>query len=334
MPVQPLQPTMSNKAAFVNSLFDSDVRDPSQNGLGSAIDGGALRFPYADGGSEALMLGAWNAAWQAYLGAPFDPAALARCPQQDVAGIGFLAGYIAANPVDLCVPALTFDHLDPASELAVYRDAGYQRLTFGKDPTGLATVATFLQLLYFGAHIVAISSSRDGGSEVADLSDALSDSKLPLATDVVSSHYGGSAFLTGRYYAAPGGPTPGLRDTEIFATSAPPGNEPLLFSILVGVTASTHRNCFLQLEGWPAQRAISPPGGQRHNADYVANEQTLWNFATYGASVFSEKRSTPIFLANRTFDLTLHADTGMPYYWGANAGNIGDGWMHPQLVIV
>jgi len=333
MPVQPLQPTFSNKAAFVNSLFDADVRDPTTNGLGAAIAGGALTFPYADPVSQGLVVTSWNAAWQAYLGAPFDPVALARCPAQDVAVLDFLAGYVAKNPLALCVPTLAFDHLD-STGLAVYRDAGYQRLAFGADAAGLATVAAFLDLVYFGAHIVAISSSKDGGSDVQDLSSALGDSGLATATDLFSSHYGGSALLSGSYYAPTGGPTPGLHDTEVLATSSPPGLEPLLFSLLVGVTASTHRNCFVQLEGWPAQRVLTPPGGARHNADYAANTSTLWNFATYGASVYSEKRSTPIFLANAQFDLTLHADTGMPYYWGANAGNVGDGWMHPQLVII
>lgn len=32
------------------------------------------------------------------------------------------------------------------------------------------------------------------------------------------------------------------------------------------------------------------------------------------------------------FDLTLHSDTKMPYYWGGNSGNVGTTWMHPQLM--
>jgi hypothetical protein len=122
-------------------------------------------------------------------------------------------------------------------------------------------------------------------------------------------------------------------DIESLATTNPPGGEPLALALLVGVTATTYANAFVQLEGWPARAWPSPPGGERHNGDYATNEATLWNVATSGASAYSEKRSTPIFLANAAFDLTLEASTGMPYYWGANAGNVGDGWMHPDLVV-
>lgn len=349
MSTDPLRPDMSNKADFVNSMFAPAVRDPDQDGLPAAIAGGATMFPYADPTSRGYILGAWLAAWQASVGDPSDPVALARCPQQDRRLIEFFAGYLVANALDLCVPALTYDHTNAAG-LAVYRDAGYQRQAFRSggawvygafdasgeivgDPAD-ATVARFLQLVFYGAHIVTISSSKDGAVGVQDMKDALGRSGLPTTTDPVNSHYGGSGVLSGTYYAPVGGPNTGLRDNETLSPTVPPGGEPLAFSLLVGVTASTHRNTFLQLEGWPAQVVVSPPGGARHNADYAANEATLWNFATYGACVHSEKRSTPIFLAGSSFDLTLRADTGMPWYWGANAGNAGDPWMHPELVIL
>ena len=62
---------------------------------------------------------------------------------------------------------------------------------------------------------------------------------------------------------------------------------------------------------------LPKPGGARHNADYQANESLYWNFSTYGASVYSEKRSTPIFLANANFNLAINPATGMPTYTGA-----------------
>lgn len=351
MPIIALQPDMSNKAAFVNSLFSTDVRDPAQNGLNQAICSGQLSYSYTDPRSRGLILGAWLAGWQSVTGGSPDPSALARCPRQDLSLIQFLAGYLAANGLDLCAPQLTFNEINQ-SGLAVYNDLGYTRQPFvssgGRwlygafdadgvlvgDPTQ-ATVARLLELVFYGAHIVVISSSEDGGGGVADLRGAMNGA-LPNRIDPANSHYGGSGIATGSYYAPDGAPTPSILhpDVESLATSSPPGGEPLLFSLLVGVTASTHANDFCQLEGWPAQTSVWPLGGARHNADFVANEQTLWNFATFGASVHSEKRSTPIFLAQASFDLTLHSDTGMPYYWGANAGNVGDSWMHPYLVII
>lgn len=344
----PLQPDMQDKAAFVDGLFAPGVRG-QQDGLGGAISSGALVYSFVDTASRALLVSAWLAAWQAFAGDDHDHAAFARCPDQDFSLIEFLAGYLGTGDLDLCVPALTYDH-DTTGGLAVYRNAGYQRQAFldgGKwvygsfddsgaivgDPTS-ATVARFLWLLLHGAHVVVITSDKDGASGVADLRDALDD-RLTTATDPASSHYGGSALLSGLYYAPAGAPAPHLgRDHESLVSLSQPGAEPLLFSLLVGVTASSHRNTFLQLEGWPAQVVVSPPGGARHNGDYAANEATLWNFSTYGASVHSEKRSTPVFLAGAGFDLSLHAETGMPFYWGANADNAHDSWVHADLVIL
>lgn len=345
----PLQADMGNKAAYVNSLFLPVIRDPSQNALLASIRAGHLAYAYTDAHSAGLVLGAWLAAWQDAEGAPCDPQALARCPHQDRQVIGFLAGYLATTGLDLCLPQLAFSSLN-AKGWAIYRNAGYQRLPFKHagtwcfgafDANGnvigtpwASVVAVFLQLLFMGAHIVAISSTKDVGQGTQDLLDDLKASGLALATDAYSSHYGGAAAASGRYYAPAGAPSPLLgADRETLATTSPPGQEPLALALLVGVTAVTHRNCFLQLEGWPSQYALQPPGGQRHNADYAANESTFWNFSTFGACAYSEKRSTPVFLAGSQFDLTIHQDTGMPWYWGANAGNAGDAWMHPELVI-
>lgn len=350
MPIVPLLPDMSNKAAFVNSLFSSDVRDPAQNGLDAAIRGGELSYSYADPQSRGLILGAWLAGWQSVTGGSPDPTALARCPAQDLSLIRLLADYVERNALALCQPRLTFNEINH-SGLAVYQDLGYTRQPFldgdrwlygAFDADGLpvgaptaSTVALFLEHIFYGAHIVIISSDKDGGGQVANFQRAL-DGALPNRTDLANSHYGNSGIASGSYYSPAGAPTPTITapDVETLATTQPPGGEPLMFAFLAGVTASTHANIFCQLEGWPSQTSLSPPGGARHNADFAANEATLWNFSSFGASVHSEKRSTPIFLAQSSFDLTLHSDTGMPYYWGANAGNVGDSWMHPYLVII
>jgi hypothetical protein len=343
MPIQPLAADLSNKADFINSLFSDSVRDPSQNQLQPQIQAGSLTYAYADPASCGLILNAWLAGWQSVTGGHPDQSALAHCPGQDLALLTFLSGYVNTNDLDLCVPQLTLDGFSKKN-LAVYANTGYQRVSFinpggawqygtfdangalASDPAQ-STVARFLQLLFYGAHIVTISSSKDGGDHVADFRDHLTKT-LPHRNDLVSSHYGCAAADSGRYYFPQGAPGDGHNDVESMSPTSPPGDEPLLFAFLAGITALTHMNGFCQLEGWPAQLA----GGKRHNADYQANSNTLWNFSTYGASAYSEKRSTPVFLAKSNFDLKLHSKTGMPYYWGANSGNVGASWMHPELV--
>ena len=344
---------MSNKAAFINSLFDTDVRDWTVGGLQGAIEHGKLVYSYADAASRGLILNAWLAAWSEIVGAPFDSEAAARCPQSDRMLIEMLVQYTEVNQLSLSTPALSLDHLQPGTNLAVYRNAGYDRAPFvvegqwnlgAFDSDGnlasdasISAAARLLEHLYYGAHIVVISSSKDrnGGNPVGDLRSTL-QSQLSTRTDLLNSHYKGSGFASGLYYVPAGAPDPSATrpDVETLAASNPAGAEPLISSLLVGITARTYQNDFLQLEGWPTQTALRPPGGSRHNSDFQANEATLWNFSTFGCCAYSEKRSTPIFLANSAFDLTIQQDTHMPYYWGANAGNAGAAWLHPELVVV
>jgi hypothetical protein len=343
----PLLPDMSNKAAFVNSLFTNAVRDPADNNLDPMIAAGSLLYPYADPTSQGYILNGWLAAWQMYAGDPYNQADYQRCPVQDGYFIQWLVEYIEANDLYLSAPALT---LQPGgASPPVYVCTGYGRSQFYNPSTKTwnygsywsnpgarnQTVSQFLYLLYFGAHTVVISSSAnlDGGNAVQNFHDALQKSGLPTRKDLYNSHYGVSGGATGIYYAPQGAPTPSVanRDVESLATSSPPGKEPLNISLVTGQTASSDPNSFLQLEGWPSQDVLLPkPGGARHNADYQANESLYWNFSTYGASVYSEKRSTPIFLANANFNLAINPATGMPTYTGA--ATLQD-WMNPNLIV-
>lgn len=344
MTVIPLDPGLTNRAAFVNSLFAKDVRDPAR--LTAAIGQGALTWSYADSLSRGLVLRSWLESWRRAVGLPDDGSA-PPCPAQDARWLAFIGDYLERNRLDLCTPSLALHGFDKQGR-AIYKNSGYQRAPFLRDgqwqlgafdPQGIvvgdpatSTVARFLEHLYYGSHVVVVLSEKDTSSVVGDLRDDMTDA-LPTATDKVSSHYGLSAMMSGRYYSPDGAPQPhGLTlDVEALAVT---GSEPLLLALLVGVTASTNRNEFLQLEGWPAQTVVVPAGGERHNADYAANEATYWNFSTFGASACSEKRSTPVFLAPPDFSLAIRLDTKMPYYWGANAGNHGDAWMHPDLVVL
>lgn len=351
--VVPLQADMSNIAVFVNSLFSPAVRNSTQNGLSTAIAAGALYFPYADATSRGLILGAWLAAWQAHVGAAFDATANARCPAPDRTFIAFIADYLQTNQLLYWRPALTFDGFTTVDDtsFARYANAGYAAMPFvsdgawqfgGFDDTGAIvtgdgppTVAQFLFDLFYGAHMVAVSSSQDvdGGSTVAPLD--LAAGGLPTHVDLVNSHYtqGLNSIASGDYYAPASAPMPSLGALDIETLSPTLTDLPLLLALLVGTTAKTTPNQFLQLEGWPSQVTLFPAGGARHGADFAANQSTLWNFSTFGACVYSEKRSTTLFLANADFDATLSSVTGMPLYWGAEADNVDDGWMHPSLIV-
>jgi hypothetical protein len=92
-------------------------------------------------------------------------------------------------------------------------------------------------------------------------------------------------------------------------------------------------NTFIQLEGWqnhfPYWTGFG--GNKWHMADYEMHEKTLWNFSTFGASVYSEKRCAPLFLANADFSLAINPTTNMPLYTGAMSTQP---WMKPNLLQV
>lgn len=327
-----LNDNMSNKVEFINSMF-GNVRDPEQNGLYAALNAGKLYYPFADDASKGLILNAWLAAWQESQGDPYDTTAFGRCPTEDKALIAFLAEYLKENAIQLSVPSITLAGI--SEHLPVYKNNGYDRNPFyadgvwrygtfdghGNITSGKAesTVVQFLKLFFFGAHMVVVISSKDrnGGKSPTDFQELLK-SKLETGKNLGNSHYTSLLNVTGVYY---------LNLTFSDHGEAMPtksGREPLILSFLVARTAQSYANDFIQIEGWPAQ---FPFGGKRHSADYESHEETMWNIATYGACAFSEKRCTPVFLADGSFDLTMHDDTGMPYYWGANHGNRNDRWL-------
>jgi hypothetical protein len=89
-------------------------------------------------------------------------------------------------------------------------------------------------------------------------------------------------------------------------------------------------NTFIQLEGWQNHLPYVLPGtNKRHSADYATHKATLWNFSTFGACAYSEKRSTPIFLAGSGFSTALNTTTHMPLYNGALGS---ESWMNPNLL--
>jgi hypothetical protein len=147
-------------------------------------------------------------------------------------------------------------------------------------------------------------------------------SGIATSIDIGNSHYASLVNTTGRYYLSVGGD---------FA----PEQCGLILSFLYGRTVNNllagagAYNTFIQLEGWPA-------GGDRHNADYATYQQMLWNISTYGASAYSEKRATSIFLAPPGWTPQVYQTTRMMPYVGAYAQSNGSpqGWLNTALVTI
>lgn len=315
----PLNSNCSNIPDYVNSLFCPSVRAPQL--LENVIPTGSLEFLWTDNNSAQLTLSAWLAAWQYYQGAPYDPTAFSHCPPVDRDLISFWGRYFRSNRLDICIPQLAYV---PSNGLATYFNEGYQRIPFMKAQGTFDyenAVPTFLNLILRGAHCVVIQSPNDtGNTNVANFYDAFNNEKSLSSQqrhDPGNSHYTSLTNTTGEYYPKV------TKDTE-------PSTNPLITAFLVGKTVNndfaSNYNTFFQLEGWEYF-----VGGSRHNADYQTYKATLWNISTYGAIPYSEKRSTPIFLAPSTFSLALNSQTHMPLYVGADSVQ---GWMNPELLVI
>ena len=329
----------SNIPAFVDSLFDPDVRTlaPAQ----AAVDAGDANFLYCDDNSASLILQSWLAAWQQSVGDSYDAHAYNRCPSGDRTVIAFLASYIKSHSLQMAVPDLDatdqYYTIDGHS-LRQFRNNGYSwrpfigsnghwnygeiyssdplRLSNGSDPDD--TVVSFLYHFLRGAHFVVASTDGDqsNGNGFNTFLDAFVDACTCQST--VSSHYADHVNLTCQTYPA------------ISGESEPTSHSPLVIACMSGDTTvnytDDHQNSFFQHEGWPAQGLT---GGDRHMDDYDHHKATLWNFSTYGGCAYSEKRCAPLFLGRSTFSLSLHSDTKMPHYDGARTKQ---GWMQTDLM--
>lgn len=334
MPVT-LDDDFSNIPAFVDDLFATGRRD-----LGPVLDairGGALTFSFVDASSRRRILRSWLAAWQQAQGDPFDQGDFNRCPVPDRALLSFFAAYIKNKRMQLVEPRLEFAGMARDS-IARYRslDNKWRKVSFLDDgrwsygrfddegnpvitDSDNAVVARFLSHLFHGAHLVAISAGEDlNGQTDTILAEWFGQSFDPdmIRSDPGNSHYTATVNLGGLYYLSIGSDT------------LPPSN-PLLVAVLFGTTADITTNTFVQNEGWQSRLNLQFNGGPRHNADFQANKATLWNFSTYGATVYSEKRSTTVFLAPDAFRRDIDATTHMPLYVGA--GSL-QAWMNPDLL--
>jgi len=284
------------------------------------------------------LLNAWNPAW---------PAAGGVAPQpSDISLIRFLRNYIGdptglniaagaafpptANSYALYVPVMAYDGmLGTRQKFRLLRYLPPVALSpLGGGAWLQPGVTLLLDLMTMGAHFVVIHAAPNlpGGLGYAPAS----------FFDLFNTHLGGQsrAALTHSHYSGAGGLTnigaaltfPGLVNAETAPIPCP-----YICAFLTGRTAyaalGNPYNTFFQLEGWPTTGITNLPG--RHGADYAAHTASLWNISTYGASLYSEKRGTTVFLAPQTWNPAPQAGTIMMPYAGAGTPQ---GWLDTSLI--
>lgn len=317
MPVVPINPDYSNISEFINSLYDSDVRTLAP--LQQAIQRGAFTAEFS---SEVQKIPpVWLAGWQQSQGDPYNATDFSHLKPQDQRTFAFLANFIRQNALSLYVPVLEYlgqsSGAQPRYQLSGYTQSPFLQGGQWND----STVTQFLELFVHGAHMVVVYNPFDlvPGTAVQDFYQAFREG--PLASgekhDPGNSHYTSLNNVCGYYYPS------------VTKNTAPPDPTPFNLAWLVGLTVSqvtcnsSNANAFLQLEGWQDPMP-------RHNADYSDLYQpTLWNISTFGASAYSEKRGTAVFLAPANWNPQANANTLMPPYMGAESLQP---WLNTSLV--
>ena len=251
--------------------------------------------------------------------------------------ISFFASkyFVSTQALRYYQPMLAYDQMQKNSSKAIYKNSGYTYMEFFKGtafnygsfdssgrPTGSnPTVATFVRTLFLGGHHVFVSSSDDTSQSITNAYNAFTGSSLKQSSDPENSHYTTSL---------PGGTPTSWNGTGIYyqqlVGDTTPTNAGLLLALLFGETSNSHTNTFMQMEGWP-----NVSNSSRHGADYDAYKDTLWNYGTYAACAWSEKRCTPILIAPSDFSSTVNSKTHMPLYNGAGSKQ---NWMDTDLLEV
>jgi hypothetical protein len=334
-------------ADFVNAMFDPKVRSAAVIAqAGKAITNhwdsdDAPPVFYADftGGQFSRIVGMFKDYWL-----NSGPAA---CPGPDQVLISTIRTFIQQQKPSLWLPVINIRSAGPPQ---VFNLKGYVRLGFYKSDGKTwsdSTVERFLTLIASGAHVVQVCASQDMTnigktySAAADFFDYFVKAPIVRGNDLGSSHYvDGGVNNAGWYFldvdgemmpakvlANPGGSAmnTGLLDAFMVSGTVVDGDG--------GVTQGKY-NSFFQSEGWQQQGLT---GGDRHMNDKGASDATAWNIGTLGASPYSEKRGTTVFLAPDGWKPEVTTVTRMMPYVGAYAKKDGDGykpqpWLKTELV--
>jgi hypothetical protein len=325
----------NNAADMVNSLFQTNVRtDAVVRQCYDQRD--AVPYTPADftGGQMETLLAVMLDQWPTYK----------PNPTQTVDGplIRFLADFIAPRdgaPLTLWLPKFAYQGYSDKKDAKgpIYQLTGYRAYPFhdARDRRfDWDSVKAFLRLFLGGAHFVNIQADDDFKAVKApntgrDLYERFKsafpdDKKNPTGRHdcIGNSHYTGTVNTDGWYYG-----------NQMGEWAAPDAG--LLLALLVGRTDGKTSDTFMQLEGWPANGDWwsdgSVSGGERHGQDYEAYKNSLWNISSFGASPYSEKRGTTIFLSPQSWVPRIYADTYMMPYSGARKKQK---WLKSELVSV
>lgn len=325
-------------ADFTNAMFDPDLRSvDAVTALVTAATGtitnkwdanDAPPVFYADftGGQLPAIVAMWKEYWL--------NGTTGACPAADAVLIDRLKGFVATSKAtNIWLPRLTVHDAGPP---AVFNLKGYNRIGFykGGTPAGHApewsasTVERFLTLLASGGHVVQICASADlPGTRYSSASDfyaTFASAAIVRGDEIGSSHYVAPGALRtnaeGWYFldidgenmpaqvvAKPGAAAVDAGLLNAFMTS--------MTVTGVGVDGGDY-NAFFQLEGWQQQGL---GGGARHMYDYDTYNKIAWNISTFGASPYSEKRATSVFLAPDGWTPAVTQVTCMMPYVGAYA---------------
>lgn len=334
-------------ADFINAMFDHKVRSPAVIAkAGEAItnhwdsDDAPPAF-YADftGGQFGQIVTLFKNYWL-----KGDAGA---CPAPDQVLIDTIKTFIKDQKPSLWLPVLNIRSKGPPQ---VFNLKGYTRLGFYKSDGKTwseSTVERFLTLIASGAHMVQICAAQDletigkSYSAAADFFDCFVKASIVRGNDLGSSHYVDGGWNNAGWYflEIDGEMMPG---TVVAEPNGAALNTGLLDAFMVsatvingggGVTQGKY-NAFFQSEGWQQQGLT---GGDRHMGDLGTSNTTAWNIGTLGASPYSEKRGTSVFLAPDGWKPQVTDITRMMPYVGAYAKKDGDGakpqpWLKTALV--
>lgn len=332
MPVTPINSSYSNISTFVDSLFSSGVRTITP--IDNAINSNEFTAPFSNENDKIVNV--LLAAWQNAQGDSYSQNDYNHCPALDKPIIAYLARYIKQNGLEMSIPQLTFvsnSSSGPAYKLDSYTTTGFLDDNSNWD---YSVVNDFLHLLINGAHFVNIQSSFSlpNGPKITDLytdfqgntsiniNERKDNSGVLGTTELGNSHYTSITNLNGYYYP------------NITSDVAPnPCSFILSFLVCPTVanlsTSGLVYETFFQLEGWELPPSIKNAKGSRHDADYQLYKDCYWNISTYGASAYSEKRGTTIFLAPSNWIPKPTNSTFMPPYAGATSPQ---GWLQTDLI--
>lgn len=313
---------------FIDNLFDPTVRSTLQDRIRMAISSRQIEAWLIDEAELQLMLACWLNAWKSADTPAQDVNLLNRTHPSDVKLMSFLHNYITKQ--NLCLFEPDIEVAMPISEPVKYRLKGYIKRSLTDIEE--ANVPRFLRLLASGAHFVVISDSTDVGSASTVESFHLEFAKnLEHSYATYHSHYASvyTVPVVGKKLPiSPGNINTAMVYPNFIRGDITPYECPFIVSLLVGSTAYLGRNTFFQLEGWPQTGLTSA----RHGQDYKVHDATKWNISTYGASPYSEKRGTTVFLAPATWNANARRspETIMARYVGASTPQ---SWLDKTLIV-